>query len=110
MERRDAFEQMLAEDTRNDALFHEREETPSFETAVSKLDAEEPRQQPLEENRSYRAQKCLDCRCISVICLAILKTEYDDEPLSVAQRFFFFRQHSRSHKVGIVMEEVMRLE
>lgn len=54
--------------------------------------------------------KCLDCRCISVICLAILKTEYDDEPLSAAQRFFFFRQHSRSHKVGIVMEEVMRLE
>lgn len=35
--------------------------------------------------------KCLDCRCISVICLAILKTEYDDEPLSAAQRFFFFR-------------------
>ena len=35
---------------------------------------------------------------------------YDDEPLSAAQRFFFFRQHSRSHKVGIVMEEVMRLE
>ena len=34
--------------------------------------------------------KCLDCRCISVICLAILKTEYDDEPLSAAQRFFFF--------------------
>ena len=51
--------------------------------------------------------KCLDCRCISVICLAILKTEYDDEPLLAAQRFFFFRQHSRSHKVGIVMEEVM---
>ena len=25
-------------------------------------------------------------------------------------RFFFFRQHSRSYKVGIVMEEVMRLE
>lgn len=25
--------------------------------------------------------KCLDCRCISVICLAILKIEYDDEPL-----------------------------
>ena len=56
VERRDAFEQMLAEDTRNDALFHEREETPSFETAVSELDAEEPRQQPLEENHSYRAQ------------------------------------------------------
>ena len=35
--------------------------------------------------------KCLDCRCISVICLAILKTEYDDEPLSAGQRFFFFR-------------------
>ena len=56
VERRDAFEQMLAEDTRNDALFHEREEMPSFETAVSELDAEEPRQQPLEENHSYRAQ------------------------------------------------------
>ena len=36
-------------------------------------------------------RKCLDCRCISVICLAILKTECDDEPLSAAQRFFFFR-------------------
>ena len=56
VERRDTFEQMLAEDTRNDALFHEREEMPSFETAVSELDAEEPRQQPLEENHSYRAQ------------------------------------------------------
>ena len=56
VERRDTFEQMLAEDTRNDALFYEREEMPSFETAVSELDAEEPRQQPLEENHSYRAQ------------------------------------------------------
>ncbi len=56
VERQDAFEQMLAEDTRNDALFYEREETPSFETAVSELDAEEPRQQPLEENHSYKAQ------------------------------------------------------
>ena len=56
VERRDTFEQMLAEDTRNDALFHEREEMPSFETAVSELDAEEPRQQPLEENHSYKAQ------------------------------------------------------
>ena len=56
MERRDMFEQMLAEDTRNDALFYEREEMPSFETAVSELDAEEPRQKPLEENHSYRAQ------------------------------------------------------
>ena len=35
--------------------------------------------------------KCLDYRCISVIYLAILKTEYDDEPLSAAQQFFFFR-------------------
>lgn len=43
VERRDAFEQMLAEDTRNDALFYEREEMPSFETAVSELDTEEPR-------------------------------------------------------------------
>lgn len=34
--------------------------------------------------------KCLDCRCIGNICLAVLKTEYDDEPLSAAQRFFFF--------------------
>ena len=56
MERRDTFEQMLAEDTRNDALFYEREEMPSFETVASELDAEEPRQQPLEENHSYRAQ------------------------------------------------------
>lgn len=56
VERRDTFEQMLAEDTRNDALFYEREEMPSFETAVSELDAEEPRQQPLEENHSYKAQ------------------------------------------------------
>ena len=110
VERRDTFEQMLAEDTWNDALFYEREEMPSFETTVSELDTEEPRQPPLEENHSYKVQKCLDCRCISVICLAILKTEYDDKPLSAAQRFFFFRWHSRSHKVGIVMEEVMRLE
>ena len=36
-------------------------------------------------------RKRFDCRCISVICLAILKTEYDDEPLSAAQRFFFFQ-------------------
>ena len=50
-------------------------------------------------------RKCLDCHCSSIICLAVLKTEYDDEPLSAAQRFFFFRQHSRSYKVGIVMEE-----
>ena len=56
VEQRDTFEQMLAEDTRNDALFYEREEMPSFETAVSELDAEEPRQQPLEENHSYKAQ------------------------------------------------------
>ena len=56
VERRDAFEQMLAEDTRNDTLFYEREEMPSFETAASELDTEEPRQQPLEENHSYRAQ------------------------------------------------------
>ena len=56
VERRDAFEQMLVEDTRNDALFYEREEMPSFETAVSELDAEEPRQQSLEENHSYKAQ------------------------------------------------------
>ena len=56
IERRDTFEQMLAEDTRNDALFYEREEMPSFETAASELDTEEPRQQPLEENHSYRAQ------------------------------------------------------
>ena len=56
VERRDAFEQMLAEDTRNDALFYEREEMLSFETAVSELDAEEPRQPPLEENHSYKAQ------------------------------------------------------
>ena len=56
VERRDTFEQMLAEDTRNDALFYEREEIPSFETAVSELDAEKPRQQPLEENHSYKAQ------------------------------------------------------
>ena len=56
VERRDAFEQMLAEDTRNDALFHEREEMPSVETAASELDAEEPRQPPLEENHSYKAQ------------------------------------------------------
>ena len=56
VERRDTFEQMLAEDTRNDALFYEREEMPSFETAVSELDAEKPRQQPLEENHSYKAQ------------------------------------------------------
>ena len=42
-------------------------------------------------------RKCLDCRCISVICLAILKTEYDDKPLSAAQRFFFFGKYSRSH-------------
>ena len=56
MERRDMFEQMLAEDTRNDALFYEREEMPSFETTVSELDTEEPRQPPLEENHSYRAQ------------------------------------------------------
>ena len=56
VERRDAFEQMLAEDTRNDALFYEREEMPSFETAVSELDTEEPRQQSLEENHSYKAQ------------------------------------------------------
>ena len=35
-------------------------------------------------------RKCLDCRCIGNICLAVLKTEYDDEPLSAAQRFFFF--------------------
>lgn len=53
-------------------------------------------------------RKCLDCRCSSIICLAILKTEYNDELLSAAQRFSFFRWHSRSHKVGIVMEEVMR--
>lgn len=56
VERRDAFEQMLAEDTRNDALFYEREEMPSFETAVSELDTEEPRQPPLEENHSYKVQ------------------------------------------------------
>ena len=36
-------------------------------------------------------RKCLDCHCSSIICLAVLKTEYDDEPLSAAQRFFFFR-------------------
>ena len=36
-------------------------------------------------------RKCLDCRCISIICLAVLKTEYDDELLSAAQRFFLFR-------------------
>ena len=35
-------------------------------------------------------RKCLDCHCSSIICLAVLKTEYDDEPLSAAQRFFFF--------------------
>ena len=35
-------------------------------------------------------RKCLNCRCIGNICLAVLKTEYDDEPLSAAQRFFFF--------------------
>ena len=56
VERRDTFEQMLAEDTRNDALFYEREEMPSFETVASELDAEEPRQPPLEENHSYKAQ------------------------------------------------------
>ena len=56
VERRDTFEQMLAEDTRNDALFYEREEMPSFETAVSELDTEEPRQPPLEENHSYKVQ------------------------------------------------------
>ena len=56
VERRDVFEQMLAEDTRNDALFYEREEMPSFETAVSELDTEEPRQPPLEENHSYKVQ------------------------------------------------------
>ena len=56
VERRDTFEQMLAEDTRNDALFYEREEMPSVETAASELDAEEPRQPLLEENHSYKAQ------------------------------------------------------
>ena len=45
----------------------------------------------LQHRCCYTGRKCLDCRCISVICLAILKTEYDDEPLSAAQRFFFFR-------------------
>ena len=40
-----------------------------------------------------------------ILSFFILKTEYDDEPLSAAQRFFFFRWHSRSHKVGIVMGE-----
>lgn len=50
-------------------------------------------------------RKCLDCRCISVICLAILKTEYDDEPLSAAQRLFFFGKYSRSHKVLCTVEE-----
>ena len=49
--------------------------------------------------------KCLDCRCISVICLAILKTEYDDEPLSAAHRYFVFTYPSKTHKDGIVMEE-----
>ena len=36
-------------------------------------------------------RECLDCHCIGNICLAFLKKEYDDEPLSAAQRFFFFR-------------------
>ncbi len=29
--------------------------------------------------------------------IRILKTEYDDKPLSAAQRFFFFGKYSRSH-------------
>ena len=33
-------------------------------------------------------RKCFDCRCISVICLAILKTEYDDEG-AVAHAFSY---------------------
>ena len=39
--------------------------------------------------------KRFDCRCISVICLAILKTKYDDEPLSGdVGRFSIFKSKS----------------
>lgn len=48
-------------------------------------------------------RKCLDCHCSSIICLAVLKTEYDDEPLSAAQRFFFFRFKIRKFGVSDVI-------
>ena len=56
VERRETFEQMLAEDIRNDALFYDREEMPSIESVAAGLDAEEPRQLPQEETAPYRAQ------------------------------------------------------
>ena len=56
VERRETFEQMLAEDVRNDTLFYDWEETPSVESVAVGLDAEEPRQLPQEEAEPYRAQ------------------------------------------------------
>ena len=56
VERRETFEQMLAEDVRNDTLFYDWEEMPSVESVAAGLDAEEPRQLPQGEAKPYRAQ------------------------------------------------------